>query len=232
MHFLLLCVFLMLTYNFQHFTIIIFTSTHVVHQPLLLWSTPPLMILERNPNWPTGYADNLFLHVSSKGITLAGSVHRSRTIIGVYSLVHVKRCVMSCSKASTLCRCDVRKADLLVLSCARVQRCALVSEVVTVAVWMRFKFCLVYADVTFLSVLMCMVYLLLLKAVCFLSLGVVCFVSGWSGCVGCCDFCLICDACSCKWVCRGSISVSSCKCCMFMSCVQPVAMRSAVFWIV
>ena len=30
----------------------------------------------------------------------------------------------------------------------------------------------------------CMVYLLLLNAVCFLSLGVVCFVSGRSGCVG------------------------------------------------
>ena len=28
---------------------------------------------------------------------------------------------------------------------------------------------------------------------------------------------------------RGSISVSSCKCCMFVSCVLPVAMHSAVF---
>ena len=70
------------------------------------------------------------------------------------------------------------------------------------------------AGVTFLCILMCMVYLLLLNAVCFLSLGV---------------NSLICDACSCKWVCRGSISVSSCMCCMFVSCVQPVAMRSIVF---
>ena len=50
-------------------------------------------------------------------------------------------------------------------------------------------FCLMCAGVTFWCVLMCMVYLL--NDVCFLSLGVVCFVSG---CVWCCDFCLICDA--------------------------------------
>ena len=31
------------------------------------------MIIERSPNRPTGYADNLSLHVSSKLITLAGS---------------------------------------------------------------------------------------------------------------------------------------------------------------
>ena len=98
------------------------------------------MIFERSPNRPTGYADNMSRHVSSKGITLAGSVHRSRTVIGVYSLVHVKRCVVSCScmlqrgqsgvvwfVTSTLCRYDVRKGDLFVLSCAKVRRCALVS---------------------------------------------------------------------------------------------------------
>ena len=45
---------------------------------------------------------------------------------------------------------------------------------------------------------------------CCLSLGVVCFIGG---CVEC----------------RGSISVSSFRCCMFVSCVQPVAMRNAVF---
>ena len=86
------------------------------------------------------YTDNLSLHVSSKGITLAWSVHRSRTVIGLYSSVHVKRCVVSCScmlqrkqsgvvwfEASTLCRYDVRKGDLFVLSCARVRHCALVS---------------------------------------------------------------------------------------------------------
>ena len=36
---------------------------------LLLCSTSPLMILERSPNWPKVYANNLSLHVSSKGIT-------------------------------------------------------------------------------------------------------------------------------------------------------------------
>ena len=63
---------------------------------------------------------------------------------------------------------------------------------------MRFKFCLMCAGVTFLCGLMCMVYLLLLNAICLLSLDVVCFVSGRNGCVGCYDFCLICDACSCE----------------------------------
>ena len=80
------------------------------------------------------------LHVSSKGITLAGSVHRSKTVMDLYSSVHVKRCVVSCScllqrgqsgvvwfKASTLCRYDVRKCDLFVLRCARVRHCALFS---------------------------------------------------------------------------------------------------------
>ena len=71
-----------------------------------------------------------------------GSVHRSRTVMGVYSLVHVKKCVVSCScvlqrgqsgvvwfAASTLCRYNVtvRKGDLFVLSCARVRHCVLVS---------------------------------------------------------------------------------------------------------
>ena len=45
----------------------------------------------------------------------------------VYSLVHVKRCIVSCFcmlqsgvvwfEASTLCRYDVMKGDLFVLSC-------------------------------------------------------------------------------------------------------------------
>ena len=56
---------------------------------------------------------------------------------------------------------------------------------------------------------------MLLNEVVFLSLG----VCGWivslcSGCVGCCAFCLICDACT---------LVSSCRCCVLVSCVHPVA---------
>ena len=71
---------------------------------------------------------------------------------------------------------------------------------------------------------------MLLNVVCFFSLG----VCGWivslcSGCVGCCAFCLICDACSCKCWCIGSTFVSSCRCCVLVSCVHPVAILRAVF---
>ena len=41
--------------------------------------------------------------------------------------------------------------------------------------------------------------------------------------------CLYCDACSCKCSCMGSMSVSSCRCCMFVSCVHPVAVLNAAF---
>ena len=46
---------------------------------------------------------------------------------------------------------------------------------------------------------------------------------------GCCVFCLYCDAWSCRCSCMGSMSVSSCRCCMFVSCVHPVAVLNAVF---
>lgn len=52
---------------------------------------------------------------------------------------------------------------------------------------------------------------------------------GWSGCSGCCAFCLSCDACSFRCVLIGSISVSSWRCCVFVSIVQPVMVRSAAF---
>ena len=68
---------------------------------------------------------------------------------------------------------------------------------------------------------------MLLNVVCFLSLGVYgCIVSLCSGCVGCCTFC---DAWSCKCWYIGSILVSSCRCCMLVPCVHPVAILSAVF---
>ena len=50
-----------------------------------------------------------------------------------------------------------------------------------------------------------------------------------SGCDGCCVFCLYCDAWSCRCSCMGSVSVSSCRCCMFVSCVHPVAVLNAAF---
>ena len=49
------------------------------------------------------------------------------------------------------------------------------------------------------------------------------------GCDGCCVFCLYCEAWSCRCSCMGSVSVSSCRCCMFVSCVHPVAVLNAAF---
>ena len=46
-------------------------------------------------------------------------------------------------------------------------------------------------------------------------------------CKGCCVFCLYCDACSCRCSCMGSMSVLPCRCCMFVSCVHPVAVLNA-----
>ena len=40
---------------------------------------------------------------------------------------------------------------------------------------------------------------------------------------------LYCDAWSCKCSCMGSMSVSLCRCCMFVSCVHPVAVLNAAF---
>ena len=33
----------------------------------------------------------------------------------------------------------------------------------------------------------------------------------------------------CRCLCMGSVSVSSCRCCMFVSCVHPVAVLNAAF---
>ena len=49
------------------------------------------------------------------------------------------------------------------------------------------------------------------------------------GCDGCCVFCLYCEAWSCRCSCMGSVSVSSCRYCMFVSCVHPVAVLNATF---
>ena len=58
----------------------------------------------------------------------------------------------------------------------------------------------------------------------FFSLGVLKYgVCLCQGCDGCCVLCLKCDAWSCRCSCMGSMSVSSCICCMFVSCVHPVA---------
>ena len=55
---------------------------------------------------------------------------------------------------------------------------------------------------------------------------VVCLCKGCdSGCV----FCLYCEEWSCRCSCMGSMSVSSCRCCIFVSCVHPVALLNAAF---
>ena len=65
----------------------------------------------------------------------------------------------------------------------------------------------------------------------FLNLGVLKYVVCLcNGCDGCCVFCLYCDAWSCRCSCMGSMSVSSCRCCMFVSCVHPVAVLNAAFY--
>ena len=50
-----------------------------------------------------------------------------------------------------------------------------------------------------------------------------------SGCDGCCVFCLYYESWSCRCSCMGSVSVSSCRWCMFVSCVYPVAFLNAAF---
>ena len=49
------------------------------------------------------------------------------------------------------------------------------------------------------------------------------------GCDGCCVFCLYCHAWSCRCSCMGSISVSSCICCMFVFCMHPMAVLNSAF---
>ena len=49
------------------------------------------------------------------------------------------------------------------------------------------------------------------------------------GCDGCGVLCLYCGAWSCMYSCMGSVSVSSYRCCMFVSCVHPVAVLNAAF---
>ena len=49
------------------------------------------------------------------------------------------------------------------------------------------------------------------------------------GCDGCCVFCLYYEACGCRCLSMGSVGVSSCRCCMFVSCVHPVAVLNVAF---
>ena len=49
------------------------------------------------------------------------------------------------------------------------------------------------------------------------------------GCDGCYVFCLYNEAWSCRCLCMGSVSVSLCRCCMFVACVHTVAVLNAAF---
>ena len=95
------------------------------------------------------------------------------------------------------------------------------------SVWMVLRFCF------WLSVVlegMLVVKFVLLNGVCFMSLGVGGRrVSEWRGWCWCCALCRSIDECSLQCWCIGSISVSSCRCCMLVSAVHPVAVRSAAF---
>ena len=65
----------------------------------------------------------------------------------------------------------------------------------------------------------------------FFSLEVLRYVVCWcKGCDGCCVFCLYCDACSCRFSCMRRMSVSSCRSCILVSCVHPVAVLNAAFY--
>ena len=77
---------------------------------------------------------------------------------------------------------------------------------------------------------MFVVYRELLKVVGFCySCVVLCVVYLCSGCDGYCAFSLTCDACNCNCFCIGKMLVSSCRCCMFVSCVHPVQALRAAF---
>ena len=143
-----------------------------------------------------------------------------------------------CDLASTFCKYDMRKGDLFVLSWVRqvkwgsissqllmygggvhsilllplVARCL---KTIYVCIWRRF----------------CMSVVVTCVGVCgFLSFGVLKYVVClYRGCDGCCVLCLHCEAWSCRCSCMGSVSVSSCICCMFVSCVHHVAVLNAVF---
>ena len=92
-------------------------------------------------------------------------------------------------------------------------------ETIDVCIWHMFVF-------------MSVVVTVLVSVGMFFSLGVLKYVVCLCRrCDGCCVFCLYCEAWSCRCLCMRSVSVSSCICCMFVSCVHPVAVLNAAFCI-
>ena len=157
-----------------------------------------------------------------------------------------------CDLASNLCKYNLRKSDLFVLSWARVRRVrrgsissellmcggrvrsnsllplmARYLETIDLCIWRMFVY-VCCSDCVGVCGNVCWVAAVVKDSIfslCVLKY-VVCLCKG---CDGCCVLCVYCDAWSCRCLCIGSMSVSSCKCCMFVSCVHPVAVLNAAF---
>ena len=124
-----------------------------------------------------------------------------------------------CDLVSTLCKYDLRKGDLFVLSWAMVRRVR--REVSLLCCYVCCSDCVgVFGNACCVAAVVESIFILgVLKYV-------VCLCKG---CDGCCIFCLYCEAWRCRCSCMGSVSVSSCRCCMFVSCVHPVAVLNVAF---
>ena len=152
-----------------------------------------------------------------------------------------------CDLASTLCMYDLRKGNLFVLRWARgamSEAGSISSEllmcggiVCSILLLPLVASCLetIYVCILVIYVFMSVVVTVLgiVGSFCvaaiakdngFVSIGVLIYcVCLCKGCDGCYVFCLYCDAWCCRCSCMGSMSVSSCRCWMFVSCVHPVA---------
>ena len=110
-------------------------------------------------------------------------------------------------------------------------RCAqyFVTAIMTidVCIWRMFVFMFVVVTVGFRGNVCCVAAVVEYSV---FSLGVLKYVVCLCmRCYGCCVFCLYCEAWRCRCSCMGSVSVSSYICCMFVSCVHPVAVLNAAF---
>ena len=140
-----------------------------------------------------------------------------------------------CVLASTLCKYDLRKGALFVLSWARVRRVrrgSLSSELLVCGGGVRSILLLPVVARCLETIDVCIwrmfVFMSVAKNSVFFSLGVLKYVVCLcSGCDGCCVFYLYCEAWSCRCSCMGSVGVSSCRCCKFVSCVHPMAVLNA-----
>ena len=143
-----------------------------------------------------------------------------------------------CVLASTLCKYDLRKGDLFVLSRTRVRRVrrgSLSSELLMCGGGVR-SILLLPLGARCLETIDVCIWRMFVYVCCSDCVGVcvnVCCVAAVvknsKRCDGCCVFCLSCEAWSCMYSCMGSVSVSSCRCCIFVSYVHPVVVLNAAF---